>query len=71
MSRSDTTPAPEELPFRVELRREGDSGETERVLARAANAQLAQAIFKAALSEYPGRRITLSRSDETISDSGG
>jgi len=31
------------------------------VLARAASAKLAQAIFKAALGEYRERRITLSR----------
>jgi len=41
----------------------------ERVLARAANALLARAIFKAAQGEHPGRRITLRRGSHIVADS--
>jgi len=45
-------------------------GETvERVLARAVSAPLARAIFKAALTEHPERRITVRRGSRVISDS--
>ena len=59
----------EELPYRIVLWRTGS--EVERVLARAVSAELTQAIFKAAQKEYPQRRITLSRGDSTLADSGG
>lgn len=58
----------ERLPYAVELR-ESASGEVERVVARASNATVARAIFKAALGEYPGRRITLRRGEQVIADS--
>ena len=61
--------APEELPYRVELWHDGVGDEVERVLARAANAQLARAIFKAAQGEHPQRRITLRRGNRVIADS--
>lgn len=57
------------LPYRIELW-DAVSGQTvERVLARAMNAALARAIFKAALTEHPDRRITLCRGARTMSDS--
>jgi hypothetical protein len=58
----------EDLPYRIELWREGH-GEVERVLARAAGAELAQAIFKAAQGEYPQRRITLRKGEATVLES--
>jgi hypothetical protein len=57
----------EELPYRVELWQ----GKTvERVLARAFNASLSHAIFKAAAAEYPERRITLQKGIKILADSG-
>jgi hypothetical protein len=65
---SETPPSPKEtLPYRIELR--GDGAEVERVLARAINAALARAIFKAVQGEHPDRRITLSRGSRLIADS--
>jgi hypothetical protein len=48
------------------------SGErlVERVLGRAANAQLANAIFQAALAEHPDRHIALRRGTRLIGESG-
>jgi len=68
--RSDGASAPkEELPFRVELWHDGGGDAVERILARAANAQLARAIFKAAQREHPERRITLRKENRIIADS--
>jgi hypothetical protein len=61
--------APEELPFRIELCSEADPGLVERVLARAFSATLARAIYLAAQSEHPERRITLTRGERLIADS--
>ena len=58
----------DELPYLI-LLCEPQSANAERVLARAASAQLARAIFNAAQSEFPGRRIMLQRGGETILDS--
>ena len=58
----------EDLPYRIELRRADAADEIERVLARAATAQLARAIFKAAQSEHPQRRITLCNGSRVISE---
>jgi hypothetical protein len=70
ISRSSVPPgATEELPYRVELWHDGVGEAIERVLARALNAQLARAIFKAATGEYPDRRITLCRGSRVIADS--
>jgi hypothetical protein len=60
----------EELPYRIELMKSGE-GLVERILGRAANAQLANAIFKAALTEHPGRHIILRRDTRLITESGG
>jgi len=61
--------AGEELPYGIELW-DAVSGKTvERVLARAAGASLARAIFKAASGEYPERRVTLRLGARVIADS--
>ncbi len=59
----------EKLPYRVELWDAVDRDCIERVLARAFNAPLARAIFKAARSEHPERRITLRRGKRVVADS--
>jgi len=59
----------EDLPYRIVLWR--SQSEIERILARAVSPELAQAIFRAAQSEYPQRRITLDKGDDTLSDSFG
>ncbi len=58
----------EDLPYRVSLWLE-ESPAVEKVLARAASIILARAIYIAALTENPGRRITLNKGSETINDS--
>lgn len=55
----------ENLPYRVELW-DTRNRKVERVLARAARAALARAIFAAAQQEYPERRITLQRGSRLI-----
>ena len=57
----------DELPFRVELWK--SAMDVERVLGLAHSAALAQAIFRAAISEHPGRRITLRRGERMIEES--
>jgi hypothetical protein len=70
IARSSVVPAEtEELPYRVELWHDGGGDAVERVLARALNAQLARAIFKAATGEHPNRRITLRKGGRVIADS--
>jgi hypothetical protein len=71
MPPSEPPAAPDDLPYQIELREQADPAKLERVLARAVNAQLAGAIFNAAINEHPGRRITLSRGDSLIADSAG
>ncbi len=61
----------ERLPYRIELWSGGGAESVERVLARALNAALARAIFKAAVSEHPDRRVTLRRGGHVIADSQG
>ena len=61
----------EELPYRVELWHRDKRDSVERVLARALNAQLARAIFKAAQDEYPERRITIRKGSRVFADSTG
>ena len=55
----------EELPYSIEL---WGKNSIERLLARAFNAALAQAIFNAARNEHPGRRITLRHALRIIAD---
>ena len=65
-----TGPAPAqdgELPYCVELWSVGGQA-VERVLARAVNASLAHAIFKAAQSEHPDRRITLRHGNRVLAE---
>ena len=57
----------ETLPYHIELWHDRDC--VERVLARAFSAPLARAIFKAARSEHPDRRITLRRGKRVVADS--
>ena len=59
----------EELSYRIELRDAANGDAVERVLGRAFNATLARAIFNAAQSEHPGRRILLCRDRGVIDDS--
>jgi hypothetical protein len=58
----------EKLPYRIELW-DHDGRSPERVLARALNAPLARALFKAAQKEHPERRILLRRGTRTVVDS--
>jgi hypothetical protein len=69
MSQTGTPKPAEELPYSVELWHVDGIETVERVLARALNAQLAQAIFKAAAEDYPARRITLREGARIIADS--
>jgi hypothetical protein len=57
------------LPYRVELWK--TAKDIDRVLGLASNAVLAQAIFNAAISEHPGRRITLCRGEQVIDETRG
>jgi hypothetical protein len=61
--------APEDLPYWIELWHADNPDTVESVLARARNADLARAIFKAAQGEYPERRLTLRKDDRIVSDS--
>ena len=54
-----------DLPFRIELWNE-EGSEVERVVARAYSANLAQAIFKAACEQYPGRQLSLWHGRERV-----
>jgi hypothetical protein len=68
MSRTGTRPRTQTaLPYRIECC--DADGRKERVLARAATAQLARAIFHAATAEHPESRIILRRGARIISDS--
>ena len=70
VSRLGSAAKPEEkLPYRIELWDGADRAVIERVLARAFSSQLARAIFKAARTEHPGRRVTLSRGGRILADS--
>jgi len=70
LPRGDAAAPDENLPFRVELWN-ADKSEVERVLARAASTALAHAIFTAAKTEYPGRRISVRRGEAVIMDGSG
>ncbi|HEY3919677.1 MAG TPA: hypothetical protein VGL83_17945 [Stellaceae bacterium] len=59
--------AEEDLPYRIELW-DARHRKVERVLARAARAALARAIFAAARQEYPERRITLQRGTRLLAE---
>ncbi len=68
VKRIDNPGQSERLPYKIELWDLSRSA-VERLLARAISADLARAIFKAAQTEHPGRRITLRRGSTVISDS--
>ncbi|MBZ9767552.1 hypothetical protein LB515_13940 [Mesorhizobium sp. CA15] len=69
MTRSaNSSRSAEALPYRIELWRADSHEIIERVLARAATAQLARAIFQAARDEHPRRRITLRKGNGILSD---
>jgi hypothetical protein len=72
MARSNTSSnPPEELPYLIELWHAERRDDVELLLARASSAELARAIFKAAVSEHPERRVTLRRDGSIIADSLG
>jgi hypothetical protein len=60
----------DKLPYSIELW-DGGGQALERVLARALDIQLANAIFHAARNEHPDARILLRRGARTIADSVG
>jgi hypothetical protein len=57
------------LPYLIELWNGERRDDVELVLARASSAELARALFKAAMSEHPYRRITLCKGSIIIADS--
>lgn len=59
----------EKLPYCVELWAE-DNSRVQTVLARAASASLARAIFSAACDEHPERRLTLRHAHHVLDDTG-
>jgi len=59
----------EELPYAVELWDE-EHRQVEKILARALKISLARAIFRAALEEYPNRRIVLRQDERIVEDNG-
>jgi hypothetical protein len=69
--RLDGQDSPDDLSYCIELWSAADPGSLERIIARAASAGLARAIFKAAGNEHPGRRITLRHGRRIIADSAG
>ena len=69
MARSDaSSKPPEDLPYVIELWHAERRDDVELLLARALNAELARAIFKAAVSEHPERRVTLRKDGSIIGD---
>jgi hypothetical protein len=58
----------DKLPYSIELW-DSDGQALERVLARAINVQLAQAIFHTARKEHPDARILLRRGARTVAES--
>jgi hypothetical protein len=59
----------DELPYAVELWDETRS-DIEKILARAFKMSLARAIFRAALEENPGRKVTLRHAGRVVEDNG-
>ena len=59
------------LPYHVELWDAADRSSVEQVLGRASGIALARAIFTAASSERPDRRIRVRRSRRILADSAG
>ena len=67
---TDETISSDDLPYRIDLKEDEDTARV-RILARASNASLAQAIFRAAQEEHPGRHITLRHCGKIIASSNG
>lgn len=67
ISHSVSTNSDEELSFTIAVR---PASGPDRIIARAASRQLAQAIFKAAVTEYPDQRLLLSQNGRAIADTG-
>ena len=61
--------APDTLPFVIELWNKTGSKPL-RIIARAQNAALARAIFKAASTENPERKLTLRRDGRVLASTG-
>ena len=59
----------EKLPYCIELWAENNA-RVEKVLARAATASLARAIFSAACDEHSERRLTLRQASRVLDDTG-
>lgn len=59
----------EKLPYCIELWAD-NNGQVEKVLARAATASLARAIFSAACDEHSERRLTLRQASRVLDDTG-
>jgi hypothetical protein len=59
----------EKLPYCIELWAE-DKARVQKVLARAATASLARAIFSAACEEHPDRRLILRQANRVLDDTG-
>ncbi len=57
----------EELSYKIEIW-EGELHRSERVVARAANAPLARAIFKAACEEHPNAHLVLRRGADILAE---
>src|SRR5829696_945307 len=66
---SDRPQPGDALPYHVELWHAADRAGVEQVLGRASGIALARAIFTAASSERPDRRITVRRSRHILADS--
>ena len=61
----------EALPYVIELWHAEPPNDVELVLARAFSLELARSIFKAALTEYPERRVTLRKDSSIIAETLG
>jgi uncharacterized membrane protein YhfC len=71
LQNGDSAASGNALPYCIELW-DAATGETvERILARALSVTLAHAIFQAARTEHPDRRVTLRLGSELIADCRG
>ncbi len=68
-SRTSLQAPTEKLPYAIELW-DVSGTEPERILARASRQSLARAIFKAARTEHPDRKLRLCHGHRVIAESG-
>jgi hypothetical protein len=68
LAAGEATMPNDKLLYCIELWGSIEGGHIEKVLARAANAKLARAIYRAAQNEYPDRRLTLRRGTKTLAE---